>query len=149
MDLKLCARPWGNFVVVKVFGELDVFTAPQLRTFLCEVLEGRGEHVILDCSEVGFMDSSGLAVLVGARKRACLTGGCLRLAMPRPLVQDQLAVAGLHKVLPTYPTVEAAAALSRESPKAQYGGTECHAAGQAGDKSKLSWLSWWVTAAFG
>lgn len=116
VDLKLCARPFGEFIVVKVFGELDLFTAPQLRTFLRETLEHRGRSLILDCSEMGFMDSSGLAVLVDIQKRALRAGGCVRLAMPVPMVEDQLVVTGLHKMLPTYPTVEAAAHVQATSP---------------------------------
>lgn len=112
MDLKLCARPLGSHVVVKVFGELDLFTAPELRTFLIETLQWRGCQLILDCSELRFADSSGLAVLVGGQRRARRAGGSLRLAgLPR-LVSDQLAMTGLHKVIPIYPTVEAAAGLA-------------------------------------
>lgn len=112
MDFKLCARPLGPHVVVKVFGELDLFTAPELRTFLIDTLQWRGCHIVLDCSDLGFADSSGLAVLVGVQRRARRAGGSLRLAGLPTLVADQLAVTGLHKVIPTYPTLQAAAGVA-------------------------------------
>lgn len=112
MDLKLCARPHGRHVVVKVFGEVDMFTAPQLRRFLLQTLECRGCDLILDCAELGFMDSSGLAVLVGIHRRAREAGGSLRLAVPAQPLADQLRVSGLHRLISTYPTVEAALACA-------------------------------------
>lgn len=125
MDFKLCARPLGPHVVVKVYGELDIFTAPELRTFLIDTLQWRGCHIVLDCSELRFADSSGLAVLVGAQRRTRRAGGYLRLAgLPR-LVWDQLVTTGLHKVIPTYSTVQAAAGLAevadREPPPSMAG----------------------------
>lgn len=116
MDLKLCARPLGRYVVVKAFGELDILTAPQFRNFLLETVDWRGPDIIIDGSDLGFMDSSGLAVLVGVQRRALAAGGSLRLATPVPLVEDQIVVAGLHKLIPTYPTVDAAAASTGTSP---------------------------------
>ncbi len=59
-------------VVVKVAGEIDVQTAGQLRETLEEL--SRGSHdVVLDMAQVEFMDSTGLGLLLSARKRGRLS----------------------------------------------------------------------------
>jgi anti-sigma B factor antagonist len=51
-------------------GELDVFTAPHLRSALGEATTGAGETLVLDLRGLTFIDSSGLAVILGAHERA-------------------------------------------------------------------------------
>ncbi len=59
-------------VVVKVAGEIDVQTAGRLRETLEELSRGRHD-VVLDMAEVEFMDSTGLGLLLSARKRGRLS----------------------------------------------------------------------------
>ncbi|MFP5327278.1 MAG: STAS domain-containing protein [Acidimicrobiia bacterium] len=56
--------------LVRVTGELDLTTAAHVRTAVLELLELRADRISLDCSEMSFIDSSGIGVLVGAEKRA-------------------------------------------------------------------------------
>jgi anti-sigma B factor antagonist len=66
--------------------------------------------VIVDLSEVSFLDSTGLSVLVAGWKR--FSGGDesaeLRLVVVRPVIQRVLEVTGLSKVFPIFPTLEEA-----------------------------------------
>ncbi len=61
--------------VIVAHGEIDVATSPALRSELAAVLALRPVEVTLDLSDVSFVDSSGLGVLVGALKRLRETGG--------------------------------------------------------------------------
>jgi len=89
--------------VVRVRGELDLATAPQLD----EALGGidPGGHVVVDLSEVGFLDSSGLAVLLQARQRLGADGAELRLVVSRPSILRVLEVTGLMAVFPVFDTL--------------------------------------------
>jgi anti-sigma B factor antagonist len=55
--------------VVRVKGEVDIYTAPQLWETLDAAIAGAPHELVVDLSEVTFLDSSGLSVLVRAHKR--------------------------------------------------------------------------------
>ena len=55
--------------VVHVHGEIDLYTAPQLWETLDAAIAGTPHELVIDLSDVTFLDSSGLAVLVRAHKR--------------------------------------------------------------------------------
>ena len=61
--------------------------------------------MVIDLSGVTFCDASGLAMLVGASRRADLLGGVLRLAAPTPLVATVLRLTGLDSRFETFATV--------------------------------------------
>jgi anti-anti-sigma factor len=66
--------------VISVRGEIDLETAPALREALSWVHEHRTGPVVVDLSEVGFMDSTGVHVLVDARQWLTLTNRRLAIA---------------------------------------------------------------------
>ncbi len=72
-----------RIITVAPKGRLDAFTAPNLRTRVDQLLDEGVHHFILDLSEVDFLDSAGLAVLVSVLKRARQAGGNVRLVRPK------------------------------------------------------------------
>ena len=56
-------------VLVTVRGELDMLTVPELRSVLDAVIDGGPRRVVLDLTEVSFIDSVSLAAIVNARRR--------------------------------------------------------------------------------
>jgi len=89
-------------------GELDIVSAPALREEILALLRPESSRLIIDLSDVGYADASGIAVLVGSRRRADLLGGWLRLAAAGPEIAEVLAVTGLNRHLATFPSVKAA-----------------------------------------
>ncbi len=69
-------------VTVAPDDRIDTFNAPQLRSQLYELLESDSTHLVLDLSQVPFIDSAGLSVLVSALKRSRLAGGDLKVVWP-------------------------------------------------------------------
>jgi anti-sigma B factor antagonist len=61
-------RPTGPWL--RLSGELDLATAPDLEQHLRALEEGEGIRIVLDLSELTFMDSAGLAVILEAERRA-------------------------------------------------------------------------------
>jgi anti-sigma B factor antagonist len=61
--------PRHDVVVLSVHGEIDIDSVPVLRKFLLSVLEHQTGPVVVDLSEVAFMDSTGLHVLVDTLRR--------------------------------------------------------------------------------
>lgn len=69
MDLVLENATSGPWTVVRVSGELDLHTSPQLRDHVVQLASQPQVQIALDLSEVGFMDSSSLGMLVTCLKR--------------------------------------------------------------------------------
>lgn len=83
-------------VVVRFAGELDVATAPRLHQALLGIIDGRGCSVLdLDLSQLRFVDSTGLGVLVRAQRCLRSDGGELRLCNASPPVAGVLDISGL------------------------------------------------------
>jgi anti-sigma B factor antagonist len=79
--LNCASYPDGpGFTRVRLSGELDLATAPQLAGALAEVPDGTAV-VILDLSELTFMDSTGLHLVVSARARLA-EAGCRLVLVP-------------------------------------------------------------------
>jgi anti-sigma B factor antagonist len=82
-------------LVVKLAGELDVATVPQLEACL-EGLGGDGApDICLDLSDLSFCDSSGIAAIVRAWQLVKGMGGQLSLASPQPAVRGVLEITGV------------------------------------------------------
>jgi anti-anti-sigma factor len=75
----------GEVVVVRVQGEVDTATAPQMGQVVDAQL-ARRRRLVLDLSAVEFMDLHGLAVLLRASRRARADGGSFALGRPSPCV---------------------------------------------------------------
>ena len=71
-----------RIVVAAPQQRIDAFSAPELRARLDQLLESGVQRVVLDLSEVPFLDSAGMAVLVSLLKRARQVGGDVRLVWP-------------------------------------------------------------------
>lgn len=95
--------------VLGLRGELDLYTGPSVRTVITEIaLREPTAQVVLDMSELTFLDSSGLRVLVAGLRQLRAGGGALRVAGGRGQVAEVLTITGLHQVLPIHPTADEA-----------------------------------------
>jgi anti-anti-sigma factor len=98
--------------IVRVRGELDLGTYEQLGELLVAEA-GDGEPLIVDLSECGFIDSSGIrALLIGRRASDEADGGALSIAGPSPQVLRTLEMTGLNGAIPVHASVEEALAAT-------------------------------------
>jgi anti-sigma B factor antagonist len=121
MELSLSTRTMADHRVLEVGGEIDVYTAPQLRERLIAMVEDGDRRVIVDLGRVEFLDSTGLGVLVGALKRLRGVGGELRLVCGQERLLKIFRITGLDGVFTLYPSVDAAVA-GAGSPGTRSGG---------------------------
>ena len=84
--------------VVRVTGEVDIQTSPILDGHLQQVFGEGHASLVVDLSQVTFLDSTGLSVLIDALKRCQGAGGRLRLDSPQPHVRRVFEVTGLSDV---------------------------------------------------
>lgn len=100
-------------VVVTPSGELDAYVAADLRETFHRVIEEGASLLVVDLSDIPFMDSSALGALVGALRRMRERGGELRVLLPRTAARRIFEVTALDQVLAGYGSVEEALAGSR------------------------------------
>jgi anti-sigma B factor antagonist len=81
-------------VIVAAAGEIDISTVIALRDCLFEVAAS-GAPLVVDMEQVSFIDSVGLATLVGAAKRAEAHGGSLQVACALPKIRQLVRLTGL------------------------------------------------------
>lgn len=108
--MKVSTRNADGAAIVTISGEVDMFTSPDLRRELRQLTRDAVPRIVVDLSDVGFMDSSGIATLVQGLKEARPFGGDLLLAAPNETVLRVLKLANLTKLFRVHETVEEALA---------------------------------------
>lgn len=99
MQLRISDTHEGPRTILAVSGEVDLATAPTLRQRVVQAIDDGARQVVVDLSEVGFMDSTGLGVLIGGLKRLRQLDGNLIVVNPSDPVRKILEVTGLLDVL--------------------------------------------------
>jgi anti-sigma B factor antagonist len=97
-DLQITHTSKDPWHVVTVTGEIDLYTAPALRDGLTQAIESGALHLAVDLRPVPFMDSMGLGVLIGARRRLSERDGRIALVCEEGPVRRVLDVSGLATV---------------------------------------------------
>ena len=105
--LTIEVRHEQDYVVVTAAGEIDISTVTELRECLFELASG-GRPLIADLDQVSFIDSAGLAALVGTAKRAACRGGSLVAVCGRPKVRQLFRITGLDRRIPLASTLDEA-----------------------------------------
>jgi len=93
-----CYQNDGGRCVVKVKGEIDIYTAAEFKKQINAAIEEVTGGLHIDCSELQYMDSTGLGVLIGALKRMKEQGRNIYLENLRPNVRKLFAITGLDKI---------------------------------------------------
>jgi anti-sigma B factor antagonist len=99
----------GKATIVRLAGELDLYNADEARDALADASEQDPERIVIDLSEISFVDSTGLGVLVAARSKL-KNRRALLLAAPKPETRRALEISGLDRFLAVHETVEEALA---------------------------------------
>ena len=94
----------GSACIVRLGGELDLYNADRVRSALVEVCADSPERVVVDLSEVEFLDSTALGVLIEARTRLDSQGKFL-LAAPALETRRALQISGLDRHFSVHDTV--------------------------------------------
>lgn len=96
----------GKTLVFKLRGSLDLATAPTIRAALAEATEKESHELIVDLTQLEFLDSTGLGVLIGAHRRAVEHGGAFRLIITDGPISRLLNITGLVAVFAVYHSLE-------------------------------------------
>jgi anti-sigma B factor antagonist len=101
--------------VISLTGEVDLYTAPEFKQQLLDVISEGGKDVVVDFSDTTFIDSTTLGVLVGGVKRLRTQEGRLSLVCSDRNITKIFEITGLDRVFAIYPTRDEALAKSGAS----------------------------------
>ena len=103
--------------VISLAGEVDLYTAPEFKQQLLEVIGQGGKLVIVDFSDTTFIDSTTLGVLVGGVKRLRTNEGQLSLVCSDRNITKIFEITGLDRVFTIYPTRDEAVSRVKSADK--------------------------------
>jgi anti-sigma B factor antagonist len=98
-ELTICLAPNGDSCLIRLFGALDMGSAPALEREVMRAEEDHAGMIILDLSRLDFVDTSGIAVFLHAARRAREKGSQLRLLRGPRRIEHVLEIAGLTEHL--------------------------------------------------
>jgi anti-anti-sigma factor len=100
MDMVL--REQGSFTVVSPRQRLDTGTAPEAQQQLWELLDRGVRQIVVDFSDVSYVGSAGLRVLLATTKRIRAEGGELRVCCLNQTVREVFDISGFSELLPVF-----------------------------------------------
>ncbi len=98
----------GNYLVVKVAGRLDTSNFGELEKRLLENIEKGEKEIVIDCSELNYISSSGLRVFLMVLKKVSATGGHLHLCCLQDTISEIFEIAGFNSIFKIFVTLEEA-----------------------------------------
>ena len=101
----------GNLLIVELSGELDHHSAQEVRVKIDDRLDRFNiKKLVFDFSEVSFMDSSGIGVIIGRYKKISVRNGVVAIASVSRSIKRIFELSGMFKVINVYSTVDEAIA---------------------------------------
>jgi anti-sigma B factor antagonist len=104
MNFDIKTEKANGAYVISLSGEVDLYTAPEFKAQLLEVIGEGGKQVVVDFTETTFIDSTTLGVLVGGVKRLRPLGGQLSLVCSDRNITKIFEITGLNKVFAIHDT---------------------------------------------
>jgi anti-sigma B factor antagonist len=95
----------GDCAVLRMAGEMDVYTSPKLRQQVADLAENGTIHVIADLRGIDFLDSCGLGALVGSLKRLRVRQGSLMVVTSGGRILRLFQITGLTRAFALYRSV--------------------------------------------
>jgi anti-sigma B factor antagonist len=96
----------GDVTAVAAVGDIDIDWSEELRECLNSIVDRDERQIVLDLSQVRFVDSTFLGVLVGIRNRLLPVGGQVAVVCPHSQVVKTFQLTGLDQVFPLYSTLD-------------------------------------------
>lgn len=126
--LKIQVTEEDGYTICRPVGELDAYTVGQFREALADLASR--PKLLIDMSEVPFVDSAGLGALIGGIRRAREVGGDVAVCCNRPTLVRLLHTTGFDRIVTVTDTLqEAARSLTEDR---QQTGTGAGSAGSVG-----------------
>jgi anti-sigma B factor antagonist len=108
--VQITERTEESVPIVAIDGDIDLESSPKLRDFLKPKASAKTPRLLLDFTQVNYIDSSGLATLIEYFQSVQGFGGKLGLACLNPRVKNVFEIVRLEQIFTLYPDIPAAVA---------------------------------------
>lgn len=98
----------NGLTILDVVGEIDVYTAPQFKEAVNQIINTGQHELIINMANVSYMDSSGFGTLLSATKRLRPEGGTVNLVACNGAIDRMLRITRLNTVFGTFQTMDEA-----------------------------------------
>jgi len=98
MEIRQEYNPEGHILNMSLLGEIDVSNIAEFRDTLISGIEQKSPHILLDCEQLKYIDSTGLGVLVSAYKKAKELGGSIQIVRLKPYLKKIFMITALDKI---------------------------------------------------
>ncbi|MGI6114141.1 MAG: STAS domain-containing protein [Mahellales bacterium] len=88
----------NNTWEVKLSGEVDIYNSPNFKHQMTMLIEQKNGNIILDCTDLTYIDSTGLGVLISILKRVREYGGRIYITNLKPYIKKIFVITELDKV---------------------------------------------------
>lgn len=109
-------RHQDDIPVLDVVGEIDIYTTPQFKEAVSAAIDQNKPAIVINMTQVTYMDSSGFGTLLSATKRLRPLDGALYLSGCNEAIQRMLQITRLNTIFGVYPTEEEAIAAAKAAP---------------------------------
>lgn len=106
--LEIAEAQLAGWTVLTPRGEIDLATVEVLEAAVGELVDNGTSRLVIDMTEVTFLDSTGLRALLAAQAQLGELGGALRLVVNGGPVERLFDIAGVSETLDLAPSLEAA-----------------------------------------
>ena len=104
--MQIATTPGSDRYLITVSGEVDLATSPELDVAIIAAIDSGATSVVIDLTDVSFMDSSGLGVIVRALKRCREAENDLDLVITNERVLKVFGITGLDQVIPIHASIQ-------------------------------------------
>jgi anti-sigma B factor antagonist len=98
MSLELICINCENALEIKPIGEVDIYTSPELKNTIYELIEKEGQDIIINGEKLDYIDSTGLGVIMGVYKKLQEKNLNLKIVNLKPNIYKLFDITGLNKV---------------------------------------------------
>ncbi|HEY9062131.1 MAG TPA: anti-sigma F factor antagonist [Pseudobacteroides sp.] len=99
----------GNTLIASIIGEMDHHTADYIRDKIDgEMIKSSTKNIVFDFSKVGFMDSSGIGVVMGRYKNISKLNGKTSIIKANEQIRRIFEMSGVVKLIPIYDNIDEA-----------------------------------------
>lgn len=114
-ELQLSSEVLQGIHVLRASGEVDLSVKEQFERRIDEAVEGAHSPLVIDLTDVRYMDSSGLNVLARAQRRMTARNDRLCIVLQDPHLQKVFEMMGFDKLFRIYQTLDHAIAAATDS----------------------------------